>query len=144
MKSVNIIAVIVRWAVIIVGLIFGAMSAMEADPMVEGSFTGTSITWAFIVLGIGVVGALVSTLAGLMGDKKSIIKTLIAIAGGAVLVFIAWSLGDSTPLVLPGYEGTENCYPWLNIADAGIYLFYFAAGVAFLSIIGSWIYSMFK
>lgn len=144
MKVTSIIASAAMWIVIAVGLIFGAMSAMEVDPMVDGSWTGTAITWTGIVFGVGVVGAILSTLFGLLSDKKSVIKTVIAIVAAAALVFIAWSLGDSTPLNMPGYEGSENVYPWLNIADAGIFLFYFAAGAAFLSIIVSEIYQMFK
>ncbi len=148
MKLVGTIANVVMWVIAAISVLLIALSATEAGDditaMGEGSFTGTVISWTIGIFCLGILGMIVSAIFGVIGDTKSLIKSIIYVVGAAILVGVAWAMSDSTPLVMPGYEGTDNVYPWLNIADAGIYIAYFVSAVAVLSIIGSEIYQMFK
>ncbi len=144
MKTIDIVGKVTMYVILALSVILVVLSASDGDPMADGSATGIVISWTIAVLVIGIVGAIVSSLIGVIGDKKGLIRTGIGIVVGVVIILICWALSDSTPLVLPGYEGSENCYPWLNIADTGIFLFYIAAIGAVLTILGSEIYHMIK
>ncbi len=144
MKVTGIVAKAAMYVIMVLSVILVASSALDVNPMADGSYTGVVISWTIGVLVLGIVGAIVSALAGVIGDSKALVKTLIGVAVAAIIVFVAWSLSDSTPLLIPGYEGTDNAYPWLNIADTGIFIFYLAAGAAVLTIVASEVYNMFK
>ncbi len=124
------------------------LSATEAGDdivaMADSSFTGMAISWTIGIFVLGIIGMIVSAIIAVAGDKKSLIKSIIMVVVAAIMIAVCWAMSDSTPLVLPGYEGTDNQYPWLNIADTSIYIAYIIGAVAVLSIIGSEIYRMFK
>lgn len=105
--------------------------------MADGSTTEFVITWTIGVFVVSILALIVSSVAAVASDKKSLIKATISFVCAVVLVLVLWALSDSTPLVMPGYEGTENCYPWLNISDVGIYLAYIALAGGIISIVVS-------
>lgn len=144
MKVTSLVAKIAMYLIMALSVIFAIGSATEGDAMAEGSMTGVIITWTILVLAIGIAGAIISEVFGAITNSGNILKSLVIVVAGVAIIAICWALSDGTPLNLPGYEGSENQSPWLEIADTGIYLFYLSAGVAVLSIIASEIYQMFK
>lgn len=144
MKTVGLIAKIAMIIIMALSILFIVGSAMEADPNAEGSMTGSVITWTLGVFVLGIAGAVVSGIVGAISDTSNLLKSIIVVIGALAVVAVCWSLADGTPLDLKGYEGSENCSPWLQIADTGIFLFYVSAGVAVLAIICSEIYQLFR
>lgn len=125
-------------------IIMNQEAAEDALALADGSWTGNIITWTIAMFVIGVVLIILSYFFGWVIDPSRIVKDLIMLVGFAALIFICWSMSDSTPMNLPGYEGSENQAPWLNIADVGLYLLYIFTAVAVFAIVVSEIYQLFK
>ena len=75
---------------------------------------------------------------------KNAIPTLISFLVLGVIVLIAYSMGDATPLNLVGYEGPDNVPSMLIMSDMFIYTMYFLFGIAILTIAYSEISRMFR
>ena len=150
MNKVNLIGKIVMYAFVAISvLLLGAIimnqeAAEDALALADGSWTGNIITWTIAMFVIGVVLIILSYFFGWVIDPSRIVKDLIMLVGFAALIFICWSMSDSTPMDLPGYEGSENQAPWLNIADVGLYFLYIFTSVAVVAIVASEIYQLFK
>ncbi|MBR6252170.1 MAG: hypothetical protein IKR17_13410 [Bacteroidales bacterium] len=150
MNKVNLIGKIIMYAFVAISvLLLGAIimnqeAAEDALALADGSWTGNIITWTIAMFVIGVVLIILSYFFGWVIDPSRIVKDLIMLVGFAALIFICWSLSDATPMDLPGYEGSENQAPWLNIADVGLYLLYIFTAVAVFAIVASEIYQLFK
>ncbi|MBE6341257.1 MAG: hypothetical protein J6Y72_02300 [Bacteroidales bacterium] len=150
MNKVNLIGKIIMYAFVAISvLLLGAIimnqeAAEDALALADGSWTGNIITWTIAMFVIGVVLIILSYFFGWVIDPSRIVKDLIMLVGFAALIFICWSMSDSTPMNLPGYEGSENQAPWLNIADVGLYLLYIFTAVAVFAIVASEIYQLFK
>lgn len=71
-------------------------------------------------------------------------RTLLSSLGIIVLLVVAWSLADATPLQIIGYEGTDNVPSMLKVSDAGLFTMYFLMGVSFIAIIVSEFSRVFK
>lgn len=146
MKSIGLIGKVAMYVMMLVSIVLCVLSAQEGDAgaKADGSMTGVALIWSYIILGLGVVAAIVSAIFGAIINSGNILKSLIVVVACIALVLICWSLSDSTPLKIIGYEGTENCEPWLNIADTSIFLFYFIGAAAVLAIIYSEVIKFFK
>lgn len=75
---------------------------------------------------------------------KNAARTLFSILVLSILVLIAYSLGDETPLKLVGYEGKDNVPSMLLMSDTFLYTMYFLFGIAILSIAYSEISRLFR
>ncbi len=144
MKTAELISKAAMLLIAALSVIFIALSASEAEPMADGSWTANIITWTVVVLVIGLGLAVISEALNAILDTKSLIKSVIALIGAAILIAIFWSLADGTPLNMIGYEGDQNTYGWLKIADTSIFTCYFALAVAAIAIVASEIINIFK
>ena len=54
-----------------------------------------------------------------------------------VVLIVAWSMGDGTPMQIPGYSGTDNVPFWLKITDMFLYSIYILLFVTIVAIIAS-------
>lgn len=132
--------------VISVGLIGLSFSEGNINAMNDGSFTEVVINYTIVVFLVAAFGAVIAELIALilLSDTKTIIKKVVALACAAVLILVCWSMADTTPLQILGYEGTQNTPMWLSIADTSIFLFYIFFVVAVVSIIASEVYNALK
>lgn len=141
MKSIGLIGKIAMYAMMVLSVVFCVLMVLGGG---EDSSVSTAIIWSYIILGLCVVAAVVSAIVGVFTSSGGLLRALIAIVICAALILICWTLSDSTPLNIIGYEGDENCEPWLNIADTGLYLFYTIGIAAVAAIIYSEVIKFFK
>ncbi len=107
-------------------------------------YTESIINWG-IILAISTAGVIVIfEIIGLILQPKNALRALISAAILVVLVLIAYSISDATPLVLPGYDGSDNVPSMLLLTDTLIYIMYFLLGIAGATIVYTEISKMFK
>lgn len=141
MKSIGFIGKIAMYAMMVISVVLCVLMVANDG---EDSSVSTAIIWSYITLGLCLVAAVLSAVIGAFTNSGGLLKTIIVIVASAALVLICWSLSDSTPLNIIGYEGDENCEPWLNIADTGLFLYYVIGHAAVLAIVYSEINKIFK
>ena len=107
-------------------------------------YTGTLLTWCYILGVIAVILALIFPLINLFTRPKQAVKTFIGLGIIFILILIAYALSDGTPLDIPGYNGPDNVPGRLIMADTLIYTISFLLVGAFLAIIGTSSYRKFK
>ena len=96
------------------------------------------MVWTYILSGFSIFVTFAFVVAkfvtNTMKNPKSAVKPLFFLAGGVLLFVIAYSLGDGTPLNIPGYDGVQNVYKWLKITDMFLFVTYALLIAAFGSI----------
>ncbi len=134
-KLLNILTIVmfVITAVLIGLFVFGGElpNAQYSSPV----YTDQLIWWAYILLGITIIAALVFPLGRLLTNPKQAVKALIAVVGICLLVLIAYSMSDGTIMNLPGYDGPDNVEGTLKFADTMLFTMYFLGIGAILAII---------
>jgi TRAP-type C4-dicarboxylate transport system permease small subunit len=90
-------------AVLIVSMMTN-ISENEADPTM-GAWINTTLTWSYILLGIGAVIAIVFALKNTFTDKEAGKKGLITLVFGAVVVVISYALASDA---IPQFFGVEK------------------------------------
>jgi len=107
--------------------------------------TDIALSWAYILIVITLIVAVVFPIVFMFSNVQNMIKTLGVLVAAAVLIGIAYMLSSGTPIYIPGYEGTDNSNPSvLKFIDTGIFMTYFIIGLALLTILYSEIVNLFK
>ncbi len=70
-------------------------------------------------------------------NRKKAINSLIMLAVFAILLVIAYSVGDGTPLNILGYEGPDNVSARLKLTDMWIYSVYILMTLTILAMLFS-------
>jgi hypothetical protein len=108
------------------------------------NYTEAFLNWGIaLVIGTAAI-VLLSEIIKLVIYPKNAIRSLITIAGLGLMIFVAYSLGDATPLKLPGYEGADNVPSMLLMTDTFLYTMYFLFGLAIVSIVYTEISRLFR
>lgn len=93
----------------------------------------------YILLGIAVVATVGAFLfqfgTALRDNPVKALKSLIGVIILGVVVAIAWAMGSSETLNIPGYDGADNVPFWLKITDMFLYTIYILLGSTILAII---------
>jgi len=126
------------------GLVLPEKPTFQEEIDAYGSILDLFIGWAYVLIGIAVVAAVVPAVIQMVTQPKNAVKSLISIVAIAVLVLIAYSLSDGTPMNLIGYEGTDNVPSMLKFADTLIFTTYFLLAAAIISIIYAEVAKVFK
>jgi hypothetical protein len=121
---------------------FGGEEVGAAYP--TPNYTEPFLNWAKILFFCAAAIAIVFEVLFVLMRPKNAIRTLISFLVLGVVVFVAYSLGDATPLNLVGYEGPDNVPSMLIMSDTFIYTMYFLFGMAVLTIAYSEISRMFR
>lgn len=148
MTKLNSILNIVLYALLAVTLFFAGLFYFGG--YVEGAahptpiYTEPFLNWgkALVIITAGIV--LFFEILFLVLRPKNAVRSLISILGLVVVVVIAYSLGDATPLNLPGYEGKDNVASMLLMSDTFLYTMYFLFGIAVVTIAYSEISRLFR
>lgn len=107
-------------------------------------YTESFLNWAKALLIATASVAIVFEIIFILLRPKNAVRSVISLLGLAVVVFIAYSLGDGTPLNLVGYEGPDNVPSMLIMSDMFLYTMYFLFGIAIVSIAYSEISRLFR
>ncbi len=138
---INRIITISLWALMAVSAVFviifyfgGVVPGTEDTPMKEPVITEAFLTWAYILVGLAIVFALVFPVIRMINNPKNALKTLVGIVGMVVVVGIMYLLASDEVLVL-ARENTGNVPSVLKWVGAGLntmYVMFVAAVVAIL------------
>ena len=133
-------------SVIFIGWFFfgGFVAGTEGTNFAEPLVTNKILVWAFILLIIASAAALLFPLAYLIMNPKNAIKTLLILAGVAILVLISYLMAGDELMNLVNYNGPDNVPVVLKRADTEIILTYILAILALVLILYTEIAKLFK
>ena len=107
--------------------------------------TDIAMGWAYLLVLITLVLALVFPLIYMFSNPQNMIRTLGILAAAALMVGIAFMLSSDTPIYIPGFDGTDNSDPGvLRFVDTAMFTTYFLIGLALISILYSEVAKYFK
>ena len=149
-----VLTVMLVISLVIFGLFFwGGETPMDqrvvADPSLsEPLYTDAILYWNYVLFVLGVIAMLVGALykfgSTFIDSPKAALKSLVGLIALILVLVVTWAIGDATPLVMPGYEGTENVPFWLKISDMFLYTIYIQVVVMILLMLGFGITKKFK
>ncbi len=90
-----------------------------------------------VAIAATVLGAIFQFGAALKDNPANAIKSLLGLVLLVVVLVVAWSMGDGTPMQIPGYSGTDNVPFWLKLTDMFLYSIYILLFVTIVAIIAS-------
>ena len=107
--------------------------------------TDVALVWAYILVLITAIAAIVFPLIAVISHPKALIRLLIVLAGAAVLVVVSYLLSNDKPIDITGYTGTGNTDPGtLKMIDTVLFITYMLFGLALGSILYSIVSRAFK
>lgn len=117
---------------IIIGILFFTGSSNEISindtAYSEPKHTNLLIIWTYILVALAVGSTLLFQFGKFIlkatKEPKSALLPVGVVVGAVLLLLITYSLGDGTPLNLPGYDGKENVESWLKFTDMLLYIIY--------------------
>lgn len=107
-------------------------------------YTDPFLNWGIILVFATAAITIVFEIISLILQPKNAVRSLVSIVVLAVVVFISYTLGDTTPLKLPGYEGTDNVASMLILSDMFLYSTYFLVGILIVTILYTEVAKMFR
>ncbi|MBS6239746.1 MAG: hypothetical protein KH897_15595 [Bacteroides sp.] len=115
---------------------------MGVDPeMWQPAQTDSLLYLVYGLLGLAIIATVAAFIlqfgSALKDNPVKALKSLIGVILLAVVMFIAWSMGSGEPLVIQGYDGSDNVPFWLKITDMFLYTFYFLLGATILAMLFS-------
>ena len=115
---------------------------MGVDPeMWQPAQTDTLLYLVYGLLGLAIIATVAAFIlqfgSALKDNPVKALKSLIGVILLIVVMFIAWSMGSGEPLVIQGYDGSDNVPFWLKITDMFLYSFYFLLGATVLAMLFS-------
>ena len=133
--------------VVLIGLFFLAGNVQpeqqyaELVGLTEPVFTDALLYWVYVLLGVTLLAVFVFSIFGFINNlrhnRKKAINSLITLVVFAVLLVIAYTIGDGTPLNILGYEGTDNVPAMLKLTDMWIYSVYILMTLTILAMLFS-------
>jgi uncharacterized membrane protein YuzA (DUF378 family) len=112
-------------------------------PMREPVVTDTILTWAFILVGLAALSAIIFPLIRMILNPKNAKKTLFGLIGIVVIVFISWQFSSDEVLQL-ATENPDNVPHVLKLAGTQLGTMYVLLALAILSILYTEIRTLFK
>jgi hypothetical protein len=107
--------------------------------------TDIALVWAYILLILSLLGAVVFPLISVVTNTKALVRLLLVLGGAAVLVVVSWLASSDAPIEIIGYTGTDNSNPAiLKMIDTGLFVTYLLFGMALASILYAIISRAFK
>lgn len=145
MTKLTKITAIILYALMAVSVVLAIL--LFAGPRVENDlgvvmpqYTGTILSWAYILVAIAAVVTIVFSFIGVFSSTKGLKNALISIGAVVVLFVISYSLGSGD--ALPDMEDVSAAtFKWV---DTGLIATYILAIVAFVGIIASEVMRAFK
>ena len=105
----------------------------------EPNFTNALLYWIYLLLGVTVFAVFAFSIMGFINNfrhnKKRAINSLLTLVVFVILLIIAYTLGDGTPLNILGYEGPDNVSTMLKLTDMWIYSVYILMTLTILAML---------
>lgn len=128
---------------IVLGLFYfgGQMDTPIVPGMSNPAYTEALLLLIYGLFGFTIVVTLIAAIiqfgAALKDSPVNALKSLGGVILLALVLIVTWVMGSDEPLVIIGYEGTENVPFWLKLTDMFLYSLYFLVGVAIIAMIFS-------
>ena len=118
----------------------GAAALSGVDPeMWQPANTDALLYLMYVLFGLAIAATVIAAVfqfgAALKDNPANAIKSLLGLVLLAVVLIVAWAMGDGTPMQIPGYSGTDNVPFWLKVTDMFLYSIYFLLGATIVAII---------
>ena len=140
LKRIPILLYILLGITLVIALLYyfgGEIDPTDERP--EPVYTDILLYWIYAILSFCIIVTAIFTirkfLIRLKSSPRKAIRFIFMPVILAIVMTIAWSLGDGTPLQILRYEGKENIYFWLKVTDMFLYTIYFLLGMGILSVI---------
>lgn len=92
----------------------------------------------FALAVVAMIGAFIMQFGSALKDNPAkALKSLLGLVVLVVVMIVAWSMGSGEPMVIQGYDGTDNVPFWLKVTDMFLYTIYFLLGVTILAMLFS-------
>lgn len=118
--------------------------AVFAMFLVQGeAAVGLMLTWAYIILGLALLSAVVFPLISMFSNPKGAVRTLIGLVVIVAAIFGLYSLAGAEPMLLPNGDVFDNVTT-LKLTDTGLYIAYLVLAAAFVAILFGELKSAFK
>lgn len=124
-KYLNIMTLVFAVITIVITVLFLAGGELPNQAYYAPVYTDQLLYWAYILLGIAAVLAIVFPIVRLFTRPKEGLRALVILGIAAVIFLIAYAMADGTPLNLPGYNGSDNIPSRLILTDVFLYVSYF-------------------
>lgn len=154
MSGISKISSIVFWVltlgtIAVLGTFYMGGDAPTSTPeMWEPKYTELLLFWGYILLGLGIVTAVLFALYHFsreLKDKPSeAMKSLLGMVAVVVMFFVSWTMGSGEELTIVGYDGADNIYFWLKWADMLLYASYFLITLAIVGVASSGFFKLFQ
>lgn len=109
----------------------------EGTNLSEPVITSFSLQYAYVVLALATVAALLFPVIQAIRDPKNIVRNISLFIGGIVVLGILYYFSSGKVLNIIGYEGSDNV-PWvLKLVDTGLFAMYLSFVAAVLAIVYS-------
>ena len=139
-KTTLLIGVIISIVVMALFFLGGQTPAQEkiiAD-LSQPRYTDIMLYWCYILLAITVCVLIAFAIMGffkqLKESPKKALSGFLVLIGLAAMLIIAYSVGDGTPLNIPGYSGTDNVAGTLKMTDMWLFSCYIMLVLTLLAI----------
>ena len=142
----SFIYVLFAISIVYVGLFYfgGFVEGTEGTPIEEPLVTNGILQWAFILLIMTTLPALLSPLINFIRNPKNVTKVLITLGIVGVVIVVAYLLASDEVMNIAQYSGPDNVPATLKRADTMIFLVYILLGGALISILFTEIVRLFK
>ncbi|MFO7999831.1 MAG: hypothetical protein R6U46_01200 [Marinilabilia sp.] len=143
-RYLNFVLYILLGATVVLAGLFYFGGEVEDAALTTPVYTETFLNWGkILLLGAAVLSVLFEIL-NLALHPKNAIRSLISIGLLALIVLVAYSMGDGTPLQLVGYKGSDNVPSMLILGDMFLYTTYILIGGVLLSILYTEVSRLFR
>lgn len=109
-----------------------------------GPILNLLLNWSYILAALAVFFAIGFPIWHMISNPKSGLKALISFGAIAVLLFLAYQLGDGTVMNIAGYNGSDNIPSRLKMTDMLMFSMYGMVVVAIGAILYAEISKIFK
>lgn len=140
-KTTLLVGIIISILVMALFYLGGQTPAQEkilAD-LSQPRFTDIMLYWCYILLAITVVVliafAIMAFFKQLKESPKKALSGFLVLIGLAAMLIITFTMGDGTPLNIPGYSGTDNVAGTLKMTDMWLFSCYIMLVLTLLAIL---------
>ncbi|MBR2980692.1 MAG: hypothetical protein IKC67_01040 [Odoribacter sp.] len=120
MSTAIVLALFVVTIVMICLFSFGPYDAELEGP----EYTEALLNWAYALLGISIIAALVFPIITFITKPKQGFKNLLPLLGLVAVAAVCYYVSDNTVLELPGYNGSDNNPETIQWSEAILFLTY--------------------
>ncbi|PVX52605.1 hypothetical protein C7377_0934 [Balneicella halophila] len=152
MKNISkiVLYIIIAITVVVMGLFYfgggteGALStATDADVFYQPNYTSLALNLAFVLMIVAIAAALIIAIWGFIQSPKESMKSLLGLALLAAVVFVAYMLTDTDPVLLSDGRMFTNEFR-LTLAGVCIWTSWILLILTILSIAFSYVIKLTK